>query len=176
MKMYFSASRPDSDLGRVIDKDGLRVHLYLDALLDKFRAAAKFLIVLAMMRSWFAKQGRPDPAPDPGAPGPPRPPALNTLLQVLSEVAMGREPSGPPRRAAAAPAAVPRRRRVVGPHHPTVPESADAPSSLPAPPPFPAPWIGQPLAPAPVCCPQGSTSRASACRSTRTTPSPAAQR
>lgn len=67
IKMYFSASSPGSEMGRVIHKDNMRVEYYLEALLDKFRAtaadnkcrpAAKFLVVLAMLRSWFFKQGK----------------------------------------------------------------------------------------------------------------------
>ncbi|KND90123.1 Transcriptional regulator WAR1 [Tolypocladium ophioglossoides CBS 100239] len=129
MKMYFSASSPKSELGKVINKDNMRVEHYLDALLDKFRTtaaedkcrpAAKFLIVLAMLRSWFVKQGKDAnasaaPAVAGGAARPPETPSktsatppdgssiahahhgVNTPLQVLSEVAMGREHSGPPR-------------------------------------------------------------------------------
>ncbi|KAL7926661.1 hypothetical protein ACQKWADRAFT_146118 [Trichoderma austrokoningii] len=67
IKMYFSASSPGSEMGKVIHKDNMRVEHYLEALLDKFRAtaadnkcrpAAKFLVVLAMLRSWFFKQGK----------------------------------------------------------------------------------------------------------------------
>jgi RalA-binding protein 1 len=66
IKMFFSAANPDSDLGKVIGKENLRVEYYINALLEKFRAAAaedrcrpasKFLVVMAMLRSWFAKQG-----------------------------------------------------------------------------------------------------------------------
>ena len=66
IKMYFSAKSPDSDLGKVIDKDNMKVEEYLEKLLDKFRAvadvdksrpAAKFMLVLAMLRGWFQKQG-----------------------------------------------------------------------------------------------------------------------
>ncbi|KJZ77851.1 hypothetical protein HIM_02488 [Hirsutella minnesotensis 3608] len=130
MKMYFSASDPRSELGRVIERDHMRVDFYLDALLDKFRAtaaddrcrpAARFLLVLAMLKSWFLKHnpeegtqgqawasadaaGRPFSSArqastlpgDPAAPQHPQQRSLNTPLQVLSEVAMGREPGGPP--------------------------------------------------------------------------------
>ncbi|EMR71965.1 putative fungal specific transcription protein [Eutypa lata UCREL1] len=66
IKMYFSASSPDSELGKVINKDNMKVDEYLDRLLDKFRGvaegdksrpAAKFQLVLAMLRGWFQKQG-----------------------------------------------------------------------------------------------------------------------
>lgn len=65
MKMFFSASNTGSDLGTVINRDNMRVQHYLDSLLEKFRAtaaedkcrpASKFLVVLAMLRSWFVKQ------------------------------------------------------------------------------------------------------------------------
>lgn len=115
MKMHFSASKPGSELGKVIQKEGMRVGFYLDALVRKFREAAaeercrpagKFVIVLAMLRSWFFKQIK-ETAP-PGsfeAPVPPTPnmgnhaagvvehlmnnvPAqTNTPLHLLSEVA-----------------------------------------------------------------------------------------
>ncbi|KAK4248168.1 hypothetical protein C7999DRAFT_13879 [Corynascus novoguineensis] len=65
IKIYFAASSPKSELGKVINKDQLKVEQYLDRLLEHFRAtaaedrsrpAAKFLVVLVMMRSWFHKQ------------------------------------------------------------------------------------------------------------------------
>ncbi|KAG5978812.1 hypothetical protein E4U55_005900 [Claviceps digitariae] len=145
MKMYFSASNPSSELGRVINKDHIRVAYYLEALLDKFNAtaadekcrpASKFLLVLVMLRTWFIKHGkgearmetplgRESPSSGAGAGATPvrqhdarqqqqqqqhqqhhqhnpqhqlhqqSPSAhtANTPLQVLSEVAMGREPT-----------------------------------------------------------------------------------
>lgn len=69
MKMYFSASNSSSELGNVINRDNMRVQHYLDQLLEKFRVtatddkcrpASKFLVVLAMLRSWFVKQGKND--------------------------------------------------------------------------------------------------------------------
>ena len=65
IKIYFAASSPKSELGKVIDKDHMKVEQHLENLLDKFRATAaddksrpatKLLIVLAMLRSWFQKQ------------------------------------------------------------------------------------------------------------------------
>ncbi|RYO87039.1 hypothetical protein DL762_004464 [Monosporascus cannonballus] len=125
MKMYFSASSPDSELGKVINKDNMKVEEYLDKLLDKFRAiaegdksrpAAKFQVVLAMLRGWFQKQGKQLPQPklqggDPmgqkpeGATTPgaqqqqqqqqPQQQAeynpANTPLQLLSEIATGND-------------------------------------------------------------------------------------
>ncbi|KAK8125723.1 uncharacterized protein PG998_001482 [Apiospora kogelbergensis] len=66
IKMYFSASTPNSELGKVINKDNMKVEEYIEKLLDKFRdtatheksrPAGKFLVVLVMLRSWFQKQG-----------------------------------------------------------------------------------------------------------------------
>lgn len=65
IKLYFSASHPRSELGKVIDKDSLRVDEYLCRLLDVFRKASngglskqaqKFTVMLTMMRFWFNKQ------------------------------------------------------------------------------------------------------------------------
>ncbi|KAK2591082.1 hypothetical protein QQS21_011238 [Conoideocrella luteorostrata] len=73
MKMYFSASSPSSELGKVINKETMRVAYYLEALLEKFsataaddkcRPASKFLLVLVMLRSWFLKHGKADGKPD----------------------------------------------------------------------------------------------------------------
>ncbi|KAI4859761.1 hypothetical protein F4820DRAFT_141743 [Hypoxylon rubiginosum] len=67
IKMYFSASNSNSELGKVINKDNMKVAEYLEKLLDKFRdvaasdksrPASKFLLVLAMLRSWFFKHGQ----------------------------------------------------------------------------------------------------------------------
>ena len=120
LKMYFSASSSSSEMGKVINKESMRVNYYIDALIHKFRVAAtddkcrpaaKFLVVLAMLRSWFLKQGAAAAAaatPDHQKPGPspatsdrasPRVPAsqqqppktANTPLQLLSEVATGRD-------------------------------------------------------------------------------------
>lgn len=65
IKMYFAASSPNSELGKVINKDNMKVEQHLDNLLEKFgltaaadksRPASKFLVVLVMLRSWFHKQ------------------------------------------------------------------------------------------------------------------------
>ncbi|KAH8675920.1 hypothetical protein BX600DRAFT_508112 [Xylariales sp. PMI_506] len=67
IKLYFSASSPDSELGKVINKDHMRAEEYLDKLLEKFRQvgaeeksrpANKFVMVLTMLRSWFRQQGQ----------------------------------------------------------------------------------------------------------------------
>lgn len=41
IKMYFTAASSNSELGKVIDKDNMKVEQYLDGLLEKFRAAAE---------------------------------------------------------------------------------------------------------------------------------------
>jgi len=65
IKMYFSASSPDSELGKVFKKEDMKVQSYLDGLLEKFRETAagdksrpagKFLVVLMMLSGWFRKQ------------------------------------------------------------------------------------------------------------------------
>ncbi|PNY24039.1 Transcriptional regulator WAR1, partial [Tolypocladium capitatum] len=121
MKLYFSATSPKSELGRVV-RDNVHVEHYLDALLDKLRTtaaedrcrpAAKFIVVLAMLRSWFVRQGRDGDGSGAGAARPgetpssktsamppdgsssmaqPRDGINTTPLQVLSEVAMGHGP------------------------------------------------------------------------------------
>jgi hypothetical protein len=62
IKMYFAAAKPNSELGKVINKDNMNVEGYLDGLSEKFRAtaaedksrpAAKFLMVLVMLKTWF---------------------------------------------------------------------------------------------------------------------------
>jgi len=67
IKLYYSASSPNSELGKVINKDQMKVAEYLDKLLEKFREATatdksrpagKFLVVLLMMRGWFNQQGK----------------------------------------------------------------------------------------------------------------------
>jgi RalA-binding protein 1 len=143
IKLFFSANSPDSELGKVINKDDMRVEYFLDALLDKFRItaaedrsrpAAKFLVVLVMLRSWFHKQTKvekkdqqPPPAPavsqSPrhGGDGP-----ANTPLHLLSEVAAGAN-TGPPN---------------TGPPNPSAPTSITTTSSTPAP---RTPFTGWPI-------------------------------
>jgi hypothetical protein len=121
IKMYFAAVTPNSELGKVINKDNMKVEQYLDGLVDIFKAsaaeeksrpAAKFLMVLIMLKTWFHRQREGKP-PQPGEPtilsdipvenhsdkqkgntqqrGGQQPgysPA-NTPLQLLSEVATG---------------------------------------------------------------------------------------
>ncbi|KAM0564106.1 hypothetical protein ACHAPJ_000315 [Fusarium lateritium] len=120
IKLYFSASAAGSDLGRIIEKEDMQVGKYLDGLLDKFRAtaaddrcrpAAKFLVVLVMLRSWFYKQAKSEvkestqgppsssikqspsqqhtPVNNSSSQPPDRTSTANTPLQLLSEVATG---------------------------------------------------------------------------------------
>jgi len=65
IKMYFAAASAKSELGKVINKDNMKVEHHLEKLLAKFRATAadgksrpatKFMVVLVMLRSWFQKQ------------------------------------------------------------------------------------------------------------------------
>lgn len=127
IKMYFAAAAPNSELGKIIDKDNMKVEQYLDSLVELFKAAAaeeksrpaaKFLMVLIMLKTWFHRQRE-------GKPSPPGPSTLtysvaetpgddlsrqkggkqqngqqpfspsNTPLQLLSEVATGNSRSQP---------------------------------------------------------------------------------
>ncbi|KAG9245992.1 hypothetical protein BJ878DRAFT_499019 [Calycina marina] len=65
IKMYFAAASPNSELGKVINKDSMKVEYYLDNLValfkasaaqEKSRPAAKFLTVLIMLKTWFHRQ------------------------------------------------------------------------------------------------------------------------
>ncbi|CZR50961.1 related to cercosporin resistance protein [Phialocephala subalpina] len=74
IKMYFAATTPNSELGKVIVKENMKVEYYLDGLVGIFRASAaeeksrpsgKFLMVLLMLKTWFHRQregGQPVPA------------------------------------------------------------------------------------------------------------------
>lgn len=62
VKVYFAAAAPDSELAGVLPKGSIKVEQYLDSMLSKFmaaaaeekcRPAAKFVIVLAMLRGWL---------------------------------------------------------------------------------------------------------------------------
>lgn len=64
IRIYSAASSPGSELGKIIDKDSMKVEQHLHNLLekcrvtiadDKSRAATKFLVVLVMIKSWFHK-------------------------------------------------------------------------------------------------------------------------
>ena len=65
IKMYFAAATPNSELGKVINKDNMKVEQYLDGLVETFKASAadersrpsaKFLMVLIMLKTWFHRQ------------------------------------------------------------------------------------------------------------------------
>jgi hypothetical protein len=71
IKMYFAAATPNSELGKVINKDNMKVEQYLDSLVEIFKAAAseeksrpaaKFLMVLIMLKTWFHRQREGKPA------------------------------------------------------------------------------------------------------------------
>jgi hypothetical protein len=121
IKMYFAASSTKSELGKVINKDEMKVEQHIENLLDKFRAtaadeksrpAAKFLVVLVMLRSWFQKQNQAGGAPDGPMPCPLRASAekdgratpqqpdynnrttANAGLQILSEIAANDSAAG----------------------------------------------------------------------------------
>lgn len=64
-KLYFAVTSPNSELGKVISRDDLKVEHNLDGLLETFRMAAegdrcrpasKFLMILVMLKTWFQKQ------------------------------------------------------------------------------------------------------------------------
>ncbi|KAI9755793.1 MAG: hypothetical protein M4579_004156 [Chaenotheca gracillima] len=64
MKMHFAASVPNSELGKVIPKEAMKLNHYLMTLLGAFRAAAengacrpaqKFMMVLVMLSTWLQK-------------------------------------------------------------------------------------------------------------------------
>lgn len=64
IKIYSAASNPASDLGKVIDKDSLKVEQKLSDLLEVYRAivaidknhpASNFLTVVVLVRAWFLK-------------------------------------------------------------------------------------------------------------------------
>jgi hypothetical protein len=76
IKMYFAAAAPNSELGKVINKDDMKVEHYLDGLVEKFRASsaeeksrpsAKFLMVLLMLKTWFHRQCEGKAPPNTGA-------------------------------------------------------------------------------------------------------------
>ncbi|KAH0613496.1 uncharacterized protein H6S33_005382 [Morchella sextelata] len=65
IKLYFSASHPQSELGKVIDKNSLKVDEYMDRLLDTLKKAAdgkaskqagRFTAILQMIRHWYSNQ------------------------------------------------------------------------------------------------------------------------
>lgn len=124
IKLYFSVSKPGSELGRIVDKDSLKVEYYLGALQDKFRLAAandgsriavKFMVVLAMLGVWLAKQVKASGGPGAAGETSSQPASRtqssaqkqqqrqqqqqqvneNTPLQLLSEVAAGTDTDHP---------------------------------------------------------------------------------
>ncbi|KAL8718178.1 MAG: hypothetical protein Q9225_004656 [Loekoesia sp. 1 TL-2023] len=65
IKMYFAATSPDSELGKVISSDDMRVEHYLGKLREllqaagtsgKYRVVRSFYLVLVMLQTWFGRQ------------------------------------------------------------------------------------------------------------------------
>ncbi|KAI9800508.1 MAG: hypothetical protein M1825_004056 [Sarcosagium campestre] len=63
-KMHFAVIAPNSELGKIIGKDSLKIEHYLDSLVDRYRlaaeddrcrAASKFMMILVMLKTWFNK-------------------------------------------------------------------------------------------------------------------------
>lgn len=114
IKIYSAASSPSSDLGKVIDKDSLKVEQHLTSLAEKFRVIAagdeyhpgsKFLTVVVMLRSWFLKfsqgqlkrdEARTNTAANATQPGQADSPAQasSNPLQLLSEAATNNRAAG----------------------------------------------------------------------------------
>lgn len=122
IKIYSATSNPSSDLGKVIDKDSLKVEQHLSSLVEKFRAiaaddkhhpASNFLTVVVMVRSWFLKfsQGElkrngarndtPTNKTGSGQAGTPTQASSNPL-QLLSEAATNNQPAASSSQAQAA--------------------------------------------------------------------------
>ncbi|KAI1437618.1 hypothetical protein GGR50DRAFT_692135 [Xylaria sp. CBS 124048] len=62
IKIFFTASSPHSEIGKIVDKENMKVTEYLDRLFHKFREAAnhdksrpasKFLLILGVLRGWY---------------------------------------------------------------------------------------------------------------------------
>jgi hypothetical protein len=65
IKLYFTASAPNSELGKIINKDELRLDNYLDRIVQHFSQAAagdrtrpsgKFTMILIMLKMFFLKR------------------------------------------------------------------------------------------------------------------------
>lgn len=93
IKIYFSASSPNAELGKVINKDNMKVAEYIDRLLEKFkdtaaqdksRPAGKFLVVLVMVRGWFYQQGQVQAKSNP-TPGSSQPPSTGPHARASHE-------------------------------------------------------------------------------------------
>ncbi|KAK4144925.1 transcriptional regulator WAR1, partial [Dichotomopilus funicola] len=100
IKLYFAAASPKGELGKVINPDDMKVEQHLDRMLEHFRAtaaedrsrpAAKFLVVLVMIRSWFHKQKQNQA---PGA-GPDATPAAGPSCAYMRPTAGERSNSAP---------------------------------------------------------------------------------
>lgn len=71
IKLFSATSAPDSRLGQVFDPADLKVEYYLDKVTKRFkdsgivdggRTAAKFALVLTMLKNWFLKRKDLDPS------------------------------------------------------------------------------------------------------------------
>ncbi|KAI6250948.1 Transcriptional regulator WAR1 [Erysiphe necator] len=65
LKLYFAAATPNSELGKIINKESMKVEYYFDRLIEKLRAisgeevyrcSTMFLHIMIMMRDWFHRQ------------------------------------------------------------------------------------------------------------------------
>jgi len=65
IKLYYSASAPKSELGRVLDRDSLKLDYYLENIIaqlksasddDKATAPQKFLMIISMLNVWYQRQ------------------------------------------------------------------------------------------------------------------------
>ncbi|KAI9650505.1 hypothetical protein NHQ30_000521 [Ciborinia camelliae] len=95
IKMYFAAANPNGALGKVFIKENIKVERYLDDLVEVFRAAAadersrpaaKFLMVLLMLKNWFHRQreGKSTPVHN-IEPADPTKPAGDPSVEATSE-------------------------------------------------------------------------------------------
>ena len=105
IKMYFAASSPNSELGKVINRDNMKVEQHLEALHEKFRAtaadersrpAAKFLVVLSLIRSWFDKHKQSGHAAQPPPSSAGTPPTPYPQKQSNGERTGSSTPALPP--------------------------------------------------------------------------------
>lgn len=65
IKLYYSASAPKSELGRVLDRESLKLDYYLENIIvqlrnasddDKATAPQKFLMIISMLNVWYQRQ------------------------------------------------------------------------------------------------------------------------
>ena len=107
IKMHVAVCTPDSELGKMMKPDDLRVEYYVDSLIalfsyvakeEEFRPHPKILRILNVLRDWFGKhkenvsaqQKGEQPTPQ-QAPQSLEPNSNQTPLQLLSQVATGNQ-------------------------------------------------------------------------------------